>query len=293
MIFDKSKQCAEAIISLLFLLVLFTSPDFAGAPAPVPGENTAGTADNSAVNNDCARLIAGMFVEQGPFSRLQSRQAWVEYARFFDQSWQKLDEKQLTPVRQWAERELGAAASSGNTVFYPCSGPDFANVHAFFPQARTYVLVGLEPLGEVPDFAAMKDAQFDSYLAGMKKSLVDLLNFHYFVSAHMKAEFHETEVKGVLPILLFMVARNNARVIDFRYWTIKPDGTVQDFPALRAADLDPAAVQGVRITFEVPGEQESRTRTLYYFRLNLYNHIFEQNRYFLSFLKGLGLLPLL
>jgi len=168
------------------------------------------------------------------------------------------------------------------------NGPDFANVHAFFPQARTYVLVGLEPLGETPDFAAMKDVQFDSYLANMKKSLVDLLNIHYFISAHMKAEFHETEVKGVLPILLFTVAKNNAQVLDVCYWTMKPDGTVQAFPALGPANLDPACVQGIRITFEAAGGQESRIRTLYYFRLNLYNHAFDQNPYFLSFLKSLA-----
>jgi hypothetical protein len=288
---EGKRRYGEAIISIFFLLRLFSSPDFAMATSDtvtIPAFPAGKTPEYSVAYNDFARFIAGMEVGQGPLAKLQSRPAWADYARFFDQSWEKLDKKQFTPIRQWAERELGAAASSSNTVFYPFSGPDFANAYAFFAQARTYVLVGLEPLGEIPDFAAMSDAQFDSYFIEMKKSLADLLNIDYFISAHMRAELQKTEIKGVLPVLLFMAARNNAQVLDVRYWVMKPDGTVREFPALEAPDLDPGSVRGVRITFEAAGAQEGRPKTLYYFRLNLYNQSFEKNGHFLAFLKGLA-----
>ena len=222
----------------------------------------------------------------------------MEYSRFFDRSWSNLNKRLLIPERRWAEKELGAAASSDSTVFYPFSGPDFANVNAFFPRARTYVLVALEPLGEIPKFAAMSDGQFKSYFQSMKNSLHDLLNINYFISSHMDAEIQGTEIKGVLPVLLFMLARNNAQVLDVRYWTMGLDGRVQEFPALGTTarefpalgttDLDLNNIQGIRIAFDAAGSEENHPQTLYYFRLNLYNQAFDRNRHFLSFLRGLA-----
>lgn len=34
---------------------------------------------------------------------------------------------------------------------YMFSGPDFLYATSFFPNASTYVLAGLEPVGEIPD----------------------------------------------------------------------------------------------------------------------------------------------
>jgi hypothetical protein len=239
-----------------------------------------------------------MAVPQGALAAFQSRPAWVEYSRFLDSSWSNLNKRLLIPERRWAETGLGAAASSKSTVFYPFSGPDFANVYAFFPRARTYVLVALEPLGEIPRFAAMSDGQFKSYLQCMKNSLHDLLNINYFMTSHMEAELQDTGIEGVLPILLFMLARNNAQVLDVRYLTIGVDGriqefpalgtTVREFPALGTTDLDLNNVQGIRIAFNATGSEENHPQTLYYYRINLYNQAFDRNRYFLSFLRRLA-----
>jgi len=114
----------------------------------------------------------------------------------------------------------------------------------------------------------------------------------------MEAELQETEIKGVLPVLLSMLARNNAQVLDVRYRTIGLDGrihefpalgtTVREFPALGTTDLDLNNIQGIRIAFNAAGSEENHPQTLYYFRLNLYNQAFDRNRYFVSFLRGLA-----
>jgi hypothetical protein len=302
MISDRNKRHRRAMISILLMLTLFSINDFATARQPGAIDNQVFPArkspDYGGIYNHYARFIAGMAVPQGALAAFQSRRAWVEYSRFFDRSWRNLNKRLLIPERQWSERELGAAASSDSTVFYPFSGPDFANVNAFFPRARTYVLVALEPLGEIPKFAAMTDGQFKSYLQSMKNSLHDLLNINYFLSSHMDAEIERTEIRGVLPILLFMLARNNAQVLDVRYWTMGLDGrvrefpalgtTVREFPALGTTDLDPNNIQGIRIAFNAAGSEENHPQTLYYFRLNFYNQAFDQNRYFLSFLRRLA-----
>jgi len=302
MISDRNKRHGRAIISILLILTLFSINDFATARQPDAIDNQVFPARNSpdygGVYNHYARFIAGMAVPQGTLAAFQSRPAWVEYSRFLDRNWRNLNKRLLIPERRWAETGLGAAASSKSTVFYPFSGPDFANVYAFFPRARTYVLVALEPLGEIPKFAAMSDGQFNSYFQSMKNSLHDLLNINYFMTSHMEAELQETEIKGVLPVLLSMLARNNAQVLDVRYRTIGLDGriqefpalgtTVREFPALGTTDLDLNNIQGIRIAFNAAGSEENHPQTLYYFRLNLYNQAFDRNRYFVSFLRGLA-----
>jgi hypothetical protein len=302
MISDRNKRHGRAILSILLILTLISINDLATARQPDAPDKPAFPAGKSpeygGIYNQYARFIAGMAVPDGALASFQSRPAWVEYSRFFDRSWSNLNKRLLIPERRWAERELGAAASSDSTVFYPFSGPDFANVNAFFPRARTYVLVALEPLGEIPRVAAMSDGQFKSYFQSMKNSLRDLLNINYFISSHMDAEIQETEIKGVLPVLLFMLARNNAQVLDVRYWTMGLDGrvrelpalgtTAREFPALGTTDLDMNYIYGIRITFDAADSEENHPQTLYYLRLNLYNQAFDRNRYFLSFLRGLA-----
>ena len=147
----------------------------------------------------------------------------------------------------------------------------------------------------------MSDGQFSSYFQSMKNSLHDLLNINYFMSAHMDAELEGTEIRGVLPVLLFMLARNNAQVLDVRYRIMGLDGrvrefpalgtTVREFPALGTTDVDLNNIQGIRITFNAAGSEENHPQTLYYFRLNLYNQAFDRNQYFLSFSGGWRLSP--
>jgi hypothetical protein len=302
MISDRNKRHGRAILSILLILTLISINDFAMARQPdtvdKPAIPAGKSPDHGGIYNQYARFISGMAVPDGALASLQRRPAWVEYSRFFDQSWSNLNKRLLIPERRWAEKELGAAASSDSTVFYPFSGPDFANVNAFFPRARTYVLVALEPLGEIPKFAAMNDGQFKSYFQSMKNSLRDLLNINYFISSHMDAEIQETQVKGVLPVLLFMLARSNAQVLDVRYWTMALDGrvreypalgtTAREFPALGTTNLDMNYTHGIRIVFEAADSKEKHPQTLYYLRLNLYNEAFDRNRHFLSFLRGLA-----
>ncbi len=290
------------ILVMLLHLTLFPVQDLATAEQSDVLEGRASPVgevrEDGEEYNQYARFIAGMPVVQEEWAALQGKPAWVEYSRFFDRAWKSLSERLLIPERRWAEKELGDAADWEGTIFYPFSGPDFANVNAFFPRARTYVLVALETLGEIPDFNSMTDQQFKSYFQAMKNSLRDLLNINYFISAHMDAEIERTEIKGVLPVLLFMLARNQAEVLDVRYLNVGLDGKFKDFPALgttargfpalKAKDLDLNNIPGIRITFHAAGSEGSDLRTLYYFRLDLSNPSFERNRHFLAFLRGLA-----
>ena len=183
-------------------------------------------------------------------------------------------------MREWAAKELGSATAA--TVFYPFSGPDFVNVFALFPHAKTYLLIALEPVGEMPDFAARNEQNF---FPSLQRSLYDLLQLDFFKTNQMRSSIGKSELKGTLPVLMFFLAREQARVLDVQYWVMKPDGTITESPALGPGDR-PTGIPGVRIVFASPGSAENQT--LYYFQFNLRNDSLARNQHFVSFLKSFG-----
>ncbi len=64
-----------------------------------------------------------------------------------------LEQSQLARIRAWSSANLTAARP---TMFYMFSGPDFLYANAFYPNAKTYVLSGLEPVGTVPDLTTLR-----------------------------------------------------------------------------------------------------------------------------------------
>jgi hypothetical protein len=149
--------------------------------------------------------------------------------------------------------------------------------------------MALEPIGKIPDFQAMSQKDFDSFFADIRKSLHDLLSFDYFISSHMHTGMESKELNGVLPFLLFCMAREKTRILDIEYWFMEPDGTIQKVPGFESGKPGPAgAIPGVRILFESAGSPENKPQTLYYFRLNLYNSTFRRNSHFIAFLQNFG-----
>src|SRR5262245_17381997 len=102
---------------------------------------------------DTVRIIAGMPPSAGsPLEPLTRDEGWKQHARFFDRAFGELDRTQLSKVRAWRNEHLRVNRPA---MFYMFSGPDFLYADAFFPEATTYVLAGLEPPGQIPDLAKM------------------------------------------------------------------------------------------------------------------------------------------
>ena len=230
--------------------------------------------------NDYALYIAGLSNPEGTLAPYEGKPAWVRHAKFFDQNWERFTRGRLAPMREWAAKELGSATTA--TVFYPFSGPDFVNVFTLFPHAKTYLLIALEPAGEMPDFAAGNEQNF---FPSLQRSLYDLLHLDFFITEKMKSSIGKSELKGTLPVLMCFLAREQSRVLDVQYWVMKPDGTIAEAPALGPGER-PTGIPGVRIVFTSPGSTENQT--LYYFQFNLGNDSFGRNQHFVSFLKSFG-----
>ena len=95
--------------------------------------------------DDTARFLAGMPPSaESPLTPLTKDPAWQRHAKFFDNAFGQLEQRQISKIRAWAATNLAAPRP---TMFYMFSGPDFLYADAFYAKATTYVLGALNRSG--------------------------------------------------------------------------------------------------------------------------------------------------
>jgi hypothetical protein len=188
---------------------------------------------------------------------LDQKAAWTKHSELANARWASAQARYLDPIDNWRELTSGKSGSS-DLAFYPFSGPDAANVLSFFPDAREYLLIGLEPVGCIP--AGLSDYNA-SYFSALRRSLDAILTVNFFRTNDMQRDFNSANLRGVLPALLFMVARSGYSVVDVTRVTITPGGSVE----LSRNDVQ-GETSGIAIRFT---KEHQKVRELYYFSLNL------------------------
>ena len=211
--------------------------------------------------DDTARFLAGMQPSaESPLMPLTKDPAWQHHARFFDAAFAQLEQHQLSRIHAWADANLAAPRP---TMFYMFSGPDFLYANAFYPSASTYVLAALEPPGGVPDLTRLPRGSIGASLANVEHSLSSILSFSFFITKHMKVDFHASQINGTLPILYVFMARSGKTLKSVEGVGLDDMGTL-----LTGADAGRAVTHGARIIFT---GQDGVEKTLYYFSTDLSN----------------------
>ena len=145
-------------------------------------------------------------------------------------------------------------------MFYMFSGPDFLYADAFFPDASTYVLAGLEPVGQIPDLLKMRGS-LGPPLRSMATSMHSVLNFSFFKTHDMRQELSAGRLAGTTPILLVFLARAGKTVHEIELVALDATGAEH-----AESERIKSAAHGVKITFS---GADGRVQTLYYFSTNL------------------------
>jgi hypothetical protein len=211
--------------------------------------------------NDTARFLAGMAPSaESPLTPLTKDPSWQHHARFFDQAFAQLEQRQLSKIRTWAAANLAAPRP---TMFYMFSGPDFLYADAFYPKATTYVLSALEPVGVVPDLTRLPHGGIGQSLYQVERSLSSILSFSFFITKMMKTDLHAGQLNGTLPLLYVFLARSGKTIHSVNLVTVDDKGAVLPFTTA-GRNL----TQGVKIVFK---GSEGGEKTLYYFSTNLAN----------------------
>lgn len=233
-------------------------------------------AEDAATPNDTARFLAGMAPSaESPLTPLTKEGAWQRHSRNFDAAFGRLEQRQLGRVRAWSAKNLTVSTP---TMFYMFGGPDFLYANAIYPNAKTYVLAGLEPAGAVPDLTKLRGS-LGGTLANLEGSLGSVLSYSFFITNKMKTNLRAGAVHGTLPVLYVFLARSGKTVREVTPVAVSADGVVQP-----DGDNIKSAARGVKIVF---AGDDGQDRTLYYFSTNLENSGV-RNSGFLKFLEGLA-----
>ena len=171
------------------------------------------------------------------------------------------------PAMKFAQAELSTQPAAKGAIYYPFSGPDALYALAMFPDASAFTLMGLEPVGDLPDMSKLSVEELGTCLAQLRRSLNSITALSFFQTNDMRAEFKKNLFPGVTPILVLFISRHGYDIHDVRKIIMEPDGSARETDAATLETLSPDRVPGVRIKFARKGD--TQLRTLHYFRADL------------------------
>jgi hypothetical protein len=210
--------------------------------------------------DDTARFLAGMQLSpDSPLAQIAQDPNVKQHAGYFDTAFDKVEKNQLSKIRAWTAANLSAPKP---VMFYMFGGPDFLYANAFFPNATTYVLSGLEPVGQIPDIMKLPRWSVVQALRNIQGSLRNVLTLSYFITAHMSQDLNAGPVNGTLPILYVFLARSGKMIHDVSLVHLDEQGALQQGDGARPR----APARGVKIIFS---EKDGPQKILYYFSTNL------------------------
>jgi hypothetical protein len=260
-----------AVIGVLVLLPAFSpAASRPVRPRPVRQDGPAVPAPDASFE-ETARFLSGLPCASEDARRLQETPAIKEFMAAMDKSWAGLEAGRLKPMREWAAAELAAARPATKTLFYPFGGPDFLTAFELFPDAETFVLLGLEFVGRLPDVAAFTPARAAGYARAVQAALSDFFKKSYFITHNMDATLGRDQVDGVLPVLCLFLERTGNRILAVKRCLFLDTGEM-----LEGAFTVPARRRrpyGVKIEFQ-PGAG-GPAKSLYYFSCDLADAAFK------------------
>ena len=242
------------------------------------------SASATAKVDDTAKVLAGLPPGTGsPLATLTEDPGWKSQADKFAQMWGKFEERQLSRVRAWADRELPSVRAQSPVLYYTFSGPDIVYANTFFPDCKTYVLCGLEPVGAVPDLLALPKGRLDDGLARLYGSLDTVLALGFFKTADMGSDFRNPELPGITPVIMTFLARLGKTVRSVDLVAVDRDGNER--PRAAADPVGEDMTPGVKIVFD--GGRGTPPQTVYYFSANISNEGLAKNPGFANFCRKL------
>ncbi|MBN9413229.1 MAG: hypothetical protein J0H12_04825 [Candidatus Paracaedimonas acanthamoebae] len=226
------------------------------APLNASVENTP---TSQAVSLDqIATFLAGI-PQSGAFADYEQSPEWQDFSKDFEDRWTRIQEKRLLPMKAWRDQYLDPITLP---LFYPMGGPDVLNALLFFPQSPEYFIIGLERVGKNLSFDMLNlPEKRQSYLQNVQNGTSSLFHRSFFITKDMSKDFFDC---GVLPTLLALLKRSQAKIKSITFVKITSEGDLLECPDHEA--------QGVSISFLQQGHDKPQTLT--YFRQNMNdNHI--------------------
>lgn len=190
---------------------------------------------DSSLANARARYLAGLpatgttSASENQLQQLRDSTFWKAHAAKTNASWQNFN-RHRRAVKSWADTAL-AVTRNQESVFYPFSGPDFTHVYTLFPHAKDYLLIGLEPVGDLPALEAYPPDEQRAAFKRLSKALSSILTSSFFITKDMDTVLRGRELRGTAPILQFFMVRSGCQVLGYELLRLTADGQLVPPPA--------------------------------------------------------------
>jgi hypothetical protein len=199
-----------------------------------------------------------------------------------DSGFSDLDTSRFDRMRTWADKELRDRHSE-RVLFYPFGGPDILNANIFYPNASSYILFGLEPVGELPGLCSMDTEQVNKYLEDVWYSLKDIFKRSYFITGNMIDALKKSSVNGTAPVISMFLKRSGYNIVSLDYVSVDTTGRCMPADSLKGMK---GVTRGVKIEFAT--DTGRRIQSVFYFQTDISDEGLRKNP---GFNKYLGSLP--
>ena len=260
------------------LFILFTSILIV-APAAHHAQEVA--QPGAPTPDDFATFFAGKQLRgSSPLTTIANSPAGLTHAaeiRELNDEWEKT---RLSKIRKWAATDVHPKIKRPAVVKYMFGGPDFVHAATVFPGSPEYILVGMEPLGALPDFFTMELPDVQNYLTHLNHTLRSISVRNFFITKEMREDFGKSGVEGVYPVLLYFAALTGHEVLNANFVKLNPDGEPVVAPQKDALGI------WLQLRELKPTPGAPATQNLYYFRTDLSNAGFKKDTPFHKFLTA-------
>jgi hypothetical protein len=166
-------------------------------------------------------MLAG-FIPDNMRDKLEDNSSWIDIQGAMHEEWERVVTDKVLPIQEWTDESPLAKLDSG-ILFYPFAGADFLYSNCFFPRSNRIVMVGLEPIGSISEKMEFND-KFYNYMKCIKSSLYTSNLSGYFMTIKMGTELKQSDLNGVLPLILFYARRQAFLISSINYVSIDENG---------------------------------------------------------------------
>ena len=207
-------------------------------------------------------------------SQLEDNDSWISVQNAINEEWEKVVSEKILPIQEWRD-ESPLAPMDSATLFYPFAGADFLYSNNFFPKSNKIVMIGLEPVGSI-DTDKTIDSNFFAYVKKIKSSLYTSNRSGYFMTLSMGKELHQSDLNGVLPLILFYARRQAFLISNIQYLRLNDQGQV--------INCEYGEAEGVRVS--ITDADQKNKKTIEYYSTDLSNGGLTPNSKFYTYFSS-------
>lgn len=230
---------------------------------------------------DYSRFIAAKPCLSKEFIELQKSAYYAKHIVATNKIWSHINDTTIAKILAFNEGKAIIEKTDTNTCFYPFGGPDLLYANVFYPNAKNYILMGLEKSGSIPDLRKKPASEIELLLEHMNQSMQYLNKSGYFVTSHMSKDFSKSMLNGTVHTMMYFAANRNLAIKSLNYGYINASGKFSPYKSKSESQyyksFDLTVVDSI-----------GNEKHVYYTSADIADYKIKSFPYFVPFVKSFG-----